>query len=264
MESENTTSGNKRVELLEQQLAAEREKSQELLGMATVAGQIDTIKQLRSQLAAEREKTEAWQRRAEGMKLGNENYQREIQQLNAALAGERERVRQAEASYPSLKVENLQLREQLAATERTLEAAYERWRIIEKRAHADHKRELNAKLAQINAQAKTIRELVEALEDAKRRLMRYDESTFAIDAALANLGTYPLPDAEDQWPDDSPAAKAPNSPLVENYLRLFTESILHGDDVHKKWLLEAVECFIRGEHIPAVRSQIFPPEGRTS
>lgn len=60
--------------------------------------------------------------------------------------------------------------------------------------------------------------------------------------------------ADNEWPDDSPAAKAPNSPLVENYLRWFTESILHGDEVHRAWLLEALDCFIEGKHIPEPRT----------
>ncbi len=88
-----------------------------------------------------------------------------------------------------------QLREKVQTFERTLEAAYERWRIIVKRAHADYTRELNAKLAQINAQSKTIRELVEALKFFAS-VIKSGESWSATcqksyDAAL---GTYPLPD----------------------------------------------------------------------
>ncbi len=69
---------------------------------------------------------------------------------------------------------------------------------------------------------------------------------------------------ENEWEDDSPAAKAPNSPLVENYLRMFVQDILHGDEVHKAWLLEAVECFIEGRHIPEPRSKTPIPKPTTS
>ncbi len=60
---------------------------------------------------------------------------------------------------------------------------------------------------------------------------------------------------ENEWEDDSPAAKAPNSLLVEKYLRMFVQEILHGDEVHRAWLLEAVECFIEGRHIPEPRAK---------
>ncbi len=51
-----------------------------------------------------------------------------------------------------------------ATTERTLEAVYDQRAKSIRRLEADFTRELNAKLDQINAQAKTIRELVEALK----------------------------------------------------------------------------------------------------
>lgn len=41
------------------------------------------------------------------------------------------------------------------------------------------------------------------------------------------------------------------SDLVERRLREFTRAILHGDEAHKAWLREAVECFIAGQPLPA-------------
>jgi len=33
----------------------------------------------------------------------------------------------------------------------------------------------------------------------------------------------------------------------------FAKAILHGDEEHKEWLLEAAESFIKGQEIPARR-----------
>ncbi len=49
-------------------------------------------------------------------------------------------------------------------TERLLEAAYENHRDDVARREADYTRELNAKLDQINAQSRTIRDLVATLK----------------------------------------------------------------------------------------------------
>lgn len=44
-------------------------------------------------------------------------------------------------------------------------------------------------------------------------------------------------------------------------IRNFARSILHGDDEHRKWLLEAAEAFVTGEALPAPR-QIIPAQGQ--
>ena len=37
------------------------------------------------------------------------------------------------------------------------------------------------------------------------------------------------------------------------HIRNFVWAILHGDDTHKLWLIEAAESFIAGKEIPEVR-----------
>ncbi len=80
----------------------------------------------------------------------------------------------------------------------TLEAAYENHRADVARREADYARELNAKLEQINAQAKTIRELIIALEKVVRvSSISWDDQGHNAVAnaknALAKVKTYPLP-----------------------------------------------------------------------
>ncbi len=92
-----------------------------------------------------------------------------------------------------------------------LEAAYENHREDVARREADYMRELNAKLEQINAQAKTIRELVDALtlcvntlRDKRIGTVDYMEgsriySDFRVasekgENALSKVQSYPLPD----------------------------------------------------------------------
>jgi hypothetical protein len=38
------------------------------------------------------------------------------------------------------------------------------------------------------------------------------------------------------------------------HVREFAQAILHGDDTHKEWLLEAAECFVDGRALPPARS----------
>lgn len=38
-------------------------------------------------------------------------------------------------------------------------------------------------------------------------------------------------------------------------VREFTLAILHGDDEHRKWLMEASECFILGKTLPEPRGK---------
>jgi hypothetical protein len=38
-------------------------------------------------------------------------------------------------------------------------------------------------------------------------------------------------------------------------VRAFAKAVLHGDDEHKAWLLEAAEAFIAGEPLPAPRGK---------
>jgi hypothetical protein len=42
-------------------------------------------------------------------------------------------------------------------------------------------------------------------------------------------------------------------------IRKFARSILHGDDDHRAWLLEAAECFIEGKAMPPPRGKGVPP-----
>lgn len=46
------------------------------------------------------------------------------------------------------------------------------------------------------------------------------------------------------WKDD---------PEPEHPVRQFAKTILHGNQEHQEWLLEAAECFIRGEAMPERR-----------
>lgn len=48
---------------------------------------------------------------------------------------------------------------------------------------------------------------------------------------------------------NSPPPIAVNSP-VNNPVRDFAKAILHGDQNHRAWLLEAAEAFINGEPVP--------------
>lgn len=41
----------------------------------------------------------------------------------------------------------------------------------------------------------------------------------------------------------------------EEAVRAFTKAVLHGDDEHKAWLLEAAENFIAGKPLPAPRGK---------
>jgi hypothetical protein len=40
---------------------------------------------------------------------------------------------------------------------------------------------------------------------------------------------------------------------IDERIRVFARAILHGDDVHKEWLLEAAEAFIKNEPMPPPR-----------
>jgi hypothetical protein len=66
--------------------------------------------------------------------------------------------------------------------------------------------------------------------------------------------------SENEWPDDSPAGRAPQTELTANYIRLFVESILHGDEDHRLWLKEAAECFIDGRPMPDRPCPCLKPE----
>ncbi len=118
------------------------------------------------------------------------------------LSSEREKVAVVNATvdfYEKREIDYIkeiqQLREQLAA-ERELAT---------ERMNEDYTRELNAKLDQINAQSQTIRELVDALKESKT-ICEYDARERGqwrivterivkiINAELAKVGTYPLPD----------------------------------------------------------------------
>ncbi len=87
-----------------------------------------------------------------------------------------------------------------------LEAAYENHRADVARREADYTRELNAKLGQINAQAKTIKSLVEVLEQVMSETVNTpvypdgpclnkdtrDDIRNVLDD-VANTRSYPLP-----------------------------------------------------------------------
>jgi hypothetical protein len=42
-------------------------------------------------------------------------------------------------------------------------------------------------------------------------------------------------------------------------LRAFTQAILHGDDVHRAWLVQAAEAYIAGGPMPPVQSKPVIP-----
>ncbi len=65
-----------------------------------------------------------------------------------------------------------------------LEAAYENHRADVARREADYTRELNAKLGQINAQARMTRELLKAIADCH---------CVKCNAVLARFSSYPFP-----------------------------------------------------------------------
>jgi len=46
------------------------------------------------------------------------------------------------------------------------------------------------------------------------------------------------------------ALRQQHLPLIEGYIRMFVEAILHGDDDHRMWLKEAGEAFINGTPMP--------------
>jgi hypothetical protein len=51
----------------------------------------------------------------------------------------------------------------------------------------------------------------------------------------------------------------------EDAVRHFTSLILHGDDEHKRWLLDACECFVMGRDVPPpVAKQPFTTSPRTA
>ncbi len=140
-------------------LAAEREKvvvkAHKLIDGTNYAKLHQEIQELREQLAPRLMETVAVDAIESEPQWHDGTIREQLTECEKQLAAERD----SWDISPKIR----ELREQIAATERTLEAAYERWRIIEKRAHADYTRELNAKLAQINSQAKTIRELTKLL-----------------------------------------------------------------------------------------------------
>ncbi len=141
---------------LEQQLAAEREKRR--IDLEHIFDLDRTIQQLREQLAAA-QAAMADVRHAvstgtnEDLKRAMRSMHDDTTALDVAIAA---------AQQPLVDLEHY--REVIDKREATLEAAYENHRADIARREADYTRELNAKLAQINAQAKTIRELVDALK----------------------------------------------------------------------------------------------------
>ncbi len=103
--------------------------------------------------------------------------------ITKAVAAERE---------TSLKY-RLELMDKIATTERTLEAAYNQHVEDIARLSNGSTRELNAKLAQINEQAGTIKELVEAMRNAEYECSKghFVVAQRILTAALSKLG-YPL------------------------------------------------------------------------
>ncbi len=93
-------------------------------------------------------------------------------------------------------------------TANLVEAAYENHRSDVARREADYTRELNAKLGQINAQAKTIMEIVGEIQQAidvlrmqdnagkgqshAETIRRAAQALNILDAALANVQSYTL------------------------------------------------------------------------
>lgn len=48
--------------------------------------------------------------------------------------------------------------------------------------------------------------------------------------------------------------------MMSDDVRKFARAILHGDEVHKEWLLEAAEAFIAGEPLPPPRDAKTDPD----
>ncbi len=46
--------------------------------------------------------------------------------------------------------------------------------------------------------------------------------------------------------------------IAAEAVRGFAKAVLHGDDVHREWLLEAAEAYATGQPLPPARSK--PPE----
>ena len=44
----------------------------------------------------------------------------------------------------------------------------------------------------------------------------------------------------------------------KNDVLAFAEAVLHGDDEHRAWLIEAAECWMAGRNLPAPRSGAKP------
>ncbi len=92
-----------------------------------------------------------------------------------------------ERKYLDMERRHRESERQLATAERTLEATHEVYKEQAHRKEADYTRELNAKLAQINAQSKAIRELFAIL----KTVAQWDEYA---KQELAKHTAYPLPD----------------------------------------------------------------------
>ncbi len=120
----------------------------------------------------------------------NTKSQQVIQQLREQLDDEREKVVLA---TQMVHVES----KRANTTERTLEAAYQTHISNLNRVETEYLRELDKKLGQINAQAGTIKEMVEALKDLRDHISDTyeDYEAYARCVArqtLSKLG-YPLP-----------------------------------------------------------------------
>jgi hypothetical protein len=66
------------------------------------------------------------------------------------------------------------------------------------------------------------------------------------------------PDGQSVWTAyrrQAQAVIAAISPSNAEPVRAFAKAVLHGDDEHKAWLLEASEAFIAGEPLPAPRGK---------
>jgi hypothetical protein len=88
----------------------------------------------------------------------------------------------------------------------------------------------------------------------KSLLDHIDELEADLKCAVA-VGRYaaraPSPQGTDQ----------PTLPMAPEPVRKFAEAILHGDGVHRAWLLDAAEAFINGKPIPSVRDQTTVTSG---
>lgn len=49
---------------------------------------------------------------------------------------------------------------------------------------------------------------------------------------------------------------------VELAIRDFTHKVLHGDEEHKGWLLEAAECYLKGVPLPPPRGVVHQAKRR--